>query len=738
MTRNNNQRAVAGRASRYLLLAFVSATSVTAASAQSVATPGPDTVAESAGTAPQGDIVVTATRRQESISKVPTSVTVFGSEQLKAIGATNLETVLNLVPSVVFVGDSGYRTSLTIRGVQGSNEDAAVAMYLDGVYVGRDVAQNIPLVDAESVQILRGPQGALYGKNTLGGAIIVRSRQPSYTTQLDASLKIQNYGYFGGWATVTGPIVSDKVAALVTVYSSADTGDFYNTTNNTHVNDAQRIGGRVAVNGKLSDTLKLDLAGDYSYDGSRVDNIKALGVYNLAVTPAQLGDTGINNRISANTQGVGDREIYGAQATLTWSIDPFTVSAVTAYRGYNLINNRDFDGTGANDYNFRIEQHQHQFSQEITLISPGHKRFNWLMGAQYFSDRFNSKITGTDYVGSLLFASPQAPPVDFAALMPSYNTDSYGAYLQGDFEIVRGLKAAAGLRYSYDKRTYSKDDRTFVNGGTPFTTVVSSGKDHWDGWLPEASLTYEITPHISIYGKYAGSYRPGGYNVNFTNSSNNEFKKETSQSYEGGLKWSLLGGRVSGSLTGYQIIWKDQQLTGIGAIGFVTANGDSKSHGIEFDSHARLTDELTLDGGVSWLKATFGAASFSVRDPISRLSSSVNVVGQPLLRAPEWSGSIGATYAQRDTGKGGIVAHADVAYVGDQYLVIGRPDLQAPSIVRLNARLGYKTDKWEVIAFGTNLLNRYTLYFAQTSAKFDTIGVTAPRRFGLEFRFHYR
>lgn len=723
---------------RCLLLACTSGLFCSVACAQTSPDGEASLTAGNSDAAPEGDIVVTATRRQEAVTKVPTSVTAFGSAQLKTLGATNLETVLNLVPSVVFVGDNGYRSSLTVRGVQGSNEDAAVAMYLDGVYVGRDVAQNIPLVDADSVQILRGPQGALYGKNTLGGAIIVKSRQPSFTTQLDASLKIQNYGYFGGWATVTGPISSDRVAALVTVFSSADAGNFYNTTLKRHVNDQQRAGGRVAVTAELSDTLKLDLAGDYTYDGSKVDNIKAAGVYNLAITPEQLGDTRINNRISASTQGGGHREIYGTQATLTWSGAPFTATSVTAYRGYNLVNNRDFDGTGAPYYNFRIEQHQHQFSQELTLISPGRERFNWLAGVQYFSDRFSSRITGTDRVGSLLFSAPQTPPVDFAALMPRYDTDSYGAYVQGDFEVLRGLKAAAGVRYSYDKRAFSKDDRTFVNNGTPFTTVVTGGKNHWEGWLPEASLTYELTPDVSIYGKYAGSYRPGGYNVNFTGSTANEFKKETSQSYEGGLKWSLMGGRFSGSLTGYRIIWKDQQLTAIGAIGFLTANGDSKSKGVEFDSHVRLTDELTLDGGVAWLKATFGRSLFSVRNPITRVASTINVEGQPLLRAPEWSGSLGVTYNQRDTGNGGITAHADLAYVGDQYLIIGRPDLEAPSIVRLNGRLGYRTKSWEAILFGTNLLNRYTLYFAQSSAKFDTIGITAPRRFGVEFRFHYR
>ena len=731
------RRGVGSRSVWCASLSCLSIFPLTAAHAQTE-TRVPPTAPDMTESAPDSDIVVTATRRPVAISKVPTSITAFSSQQLTAIGATNLETVLNLVPSVVFVGDSGYRTSLTVRGVQGSNEDAAVAMYIDGVYVGRDVAQNVPLIDAESVQILRGPQGALYGKNTLGGAIIIRSRQPSFTTQFDASLKAQNYGYLGGWATMTGPIAGGRVAALATFYSSMDTGDFYNTYLGKHVNAEQRIGGRLALTANLTDTLKLDLAGDYTHDGSRVDNIKAVGVYGLTLTPAQLGDTRIDNRISADTQGRGYRNIYGTQATLTWSGNPFTLTAVTAYRGYNLDNLRDFDGTGANFSPFEIAQRQHQFSEEITLVSKGSKRFNWLVGAQYFSDRFTSDIATTDNVGTLLLPTPLKPPVDFRARMPLYNTDSYGGYVQADYEILRGMKAAAGVRYSYDVRRYSKEEQVFINGNVAIATIITGGKNHWSGWLPEASLTYEIVPGVSVYGKYAGSYRPGGYNVNFTGSTANEFKKETSESYEGGLKWSLAGGRISGSLTGYQITWKDQQLTGIGSIGFLTANGDSKSRGVEFDSHLRLSDELSLDGGVSWLKATFGDARFSVRDPVTRVATTINVDGQPLLRAPTWSGSIGLTYTQRDTERGGIFAHTDLSYVDDQYLVIGRPDLNAPSIVRLNARLGYKTAKWEVIAFGTNLLDRYTLYFAQTSAAIDTIGVTSPRRFGLELRVHYR
>lgn len=600
--------------------------------------PTPET-AETAGSAapskepttPVGDIVVTATRRPESLQKVPIAVSVFTSETLRQINPSNIGAVLQLVPGFNFSSESNYRSFATLRGVQGSNEDAAVGMYYDGVYVGQDIAQNLALIDPESVQVLRGPQGALYGKSTLGGAVIVTSRQPLDEFHGNASASYGNYGAKDFRGTVTGPIAKGTLDFLISGYYGDNDGTFRNVFLDKHVNAKRDYGFQGSIKATISDRLSLRLSGDYNHDDRDIGNFKA--VYSSLVQPANGLAPGLTNTSSSNTLDSTLIKIYGGNLTAKYDADDFTITSVSAYRGYKSSGFRDADFSGANGQVYLNTQDQSQYSEDISVSSNGSHRFNWIFGSQYYYTSMSVDGITQDNIGNLLFTlPPSAAPVIAPILVPLYKTYSVAAYAQADFKLTDKLKIAAGIRYSNDHREFVKTETVTATGFTaPLVSYTYNQRGTWSAPTPEASISYQVTPGILTYVKYSRSYRPGGFNVNGTFAPlHNAFDAETANAYEAGIKSRFLDGRATLNLTAFQLDWHNQQVSYNGTLGFVTVNANSKSRGVELESSLMPVTGLTLEGNLYYLDAKFGSVLQTVRDPVTRATSNIDVGGSPL------------------------------------------------------------------------------------------------------------
>ena len=684
------------------------------------------------------DIVVTATRRPQELQKIPAAVTVLDGATIEKISPTNIGAVLNLVPGVSYTGESTYRSALTIRGVSGSNEDAAVAMYLDGVYVGHDLGQNLSNLDPESIQVLRGPQGALYGKNTLGGAVIVSSRRPTFNTHVSL---LGGYGDANSYnlrGSMTGAIVPDKVAGYVFGYAAGNDGRYYNIFDNRHVGSRRAYGGQAALLFQVSDATSVTFRGDYSRN--RFEEANRKGLFATGTFLRNELSTGYNDKVALDFVGFGLVKNYGALMNVTVEADPFTLTSVTAYRGYHVRDLRDVDGTGRPFGSAGILQDQDQISQEFTLTSRGKKRFNWIVGAQLFHENLDETFSVNDLVGGVVRPGLAGrAPVTYVYDTKGYKTDSIALYAQADFLITEGLTMAAGARYSIDDRKYLKTETQYLSNPSAIGfQYLYPERASYSALTPEASLSYEFTPTVSIYGKYGKSYRPGGFNVNpvLNPAAQNEFGKESANSYEAGLRTRFAGNRLTFNVTAFRIDWKDQQVSFINQVGaFTVANVQSRSQGVEVEANANVSRAFQIGASGTYLDATFGSIVFPTRDPVTRVPFFANANGTPLNFAPKWSGSLYGTYTHRFDDERSLSLRTDVSYKSRQSVQPLRPDVAGPPITRINGRLEYDFGRFVAALWIKNALNRFSNYTSQSTATLDVIGLTEPRTFGAEFGF---
>lgn len=688
----------------------------------------------------QGDIVVTATRRPQSLQKVPAAVTIFNSDAIAKISPTNIGAVLNLVPGVSFTGENTYRTTLTIRGVSGSNEDAAVAMYLDGVYIGHDLGQNLSNLDPDSIQVLRGPQGALYGKNTLGGAVIVNSRKPTFDTHVSLLAGYGNDNWYNARASITGTIVPDKIAGYAFGYTTGNDGRYKNIYDGRNVGSRRNYGGQVALLLQASDVTTITLRGDYSRNHFQEANRKGLFASGN-FQPNQLS-TGYNDNVALDFVGPGTVKNYGATMNIIVDAEPFTLTSVTGYRGYHVVDERDVDGTGLAFGYADILQRQNQISQEFTLTSHGHKRFNWITGAQIYYEDLDETFRVVDLVGGVVKPGlATRAPVNYVYDTKGYKTNSFAFYAQADFLIMRGLTLAGGIRYSLDDRKYLKTETQFLSNPAAIGFLFTyPERASYHALTPEASLTYEFTSNISLYGKYGKSYRPGGFNVNPTlnPAAQNNFNKETADSYEVGLRTRVFNNRLTLNVTGFKIDWKNQQVTFINQIGaFTVANVQSQSKGIEVEASASVSPAFQLAASATYLDAKFGHVIFPTRNPVTRVSFFADASGTPLNFAPKWSAAGSATYTRQIGDDQKVLLRTDVSYKSKQSIQPLRPDIAGPAIVRLNGRLEYDRGPYMAALWVKNALNRFSNYTSQSTATLDVIGLTEPRTFGAEIGFKF-
>lgn len=691
---------------------------------------------EQGQTSESPDIVVTATRRPQSLQKVPAAVTFFTGDAIAKISPTNIGAVLNLTPGVAYVGENTYRTSLTIRGVSGSNEDAAVAMYIDGIYVGHDIGQNLTNIDPESMQVLRGPQGALYGKNTLGGAVIVTSRKPSFDTKASMLAGYGNDNWYNVRGSLTGAIVPEKLAGYVFGYATGNDGRYRNIVTGKDIGSRRAYGGQAALLWNPSDTLSVVLRGHYGRDRFEEANRKGLRGQAGFFLPNQLS-TGYNDEVALDYVGRGLLRNYGASLTMTLEAEPFTLTSITGYRGYKAHDDRDIDGTGLPYGAGIIDQKQSQYSQEMTLTSNGRKRFNWIAGIQLFRENFASRFQVLDLVGSVVRPGLGARvPVNYVYDVRGYETTSYAAYVQADYRLMEQLTLAGGVRYSLDDRNYEKTETQFLSNPNAIGFLFTyPGRATYTALTPEVSLTYEISPAVSLYGKFGQSYRPGGFNVNPTlnPAANNEFGKETANSYEIGLRSKLFDNHVTFNATAFRIDWKNQQISFLNQVGaFTVANVQSRSQGVEVEASAAITEALQLNLSGTYLDATFGHVVFPTRDPVTRAAFFADANGTPLNFAPKWSFGGSATYTHRINDDQKIVGRVDLAYRSAQSVQPLRPDLAGPAITRLNGRLEYDRGGYSIALWVKNALNRFSNYTSQSTALVDVVGLTEPRSLGIE------
>ncbi|WDF75174.1 TonB-dependent receptor [Novosphingobium sp. KACC 22771] len=713
--------------------------------------------ATDSGTA--GEIVVTAQKRSESLHSVPVAVSVLTGATLAAAARPSIESASQLVPALNFQ-KSGTTLNQTIylRGVGTATFSIAgepsVSTVVDGVVYARSGEAFSDLVDIAQMEVLRGPQGTLFGKNASAGVINITSQMPK--NEFSGSIEA-NYFEGNEWrvkGALNVPLGKD-LAARFTGFASAYDGNIRNLATQSMVNGYDHVGGRAQFLYNPGTGVKIYVAADYHRNNDNCcADIIATGpltgagapttslAFNVLPTPMGAKTGFINQNLVTSTKEEG----WGVSGQADIDIGTHTLTSITAYREWNNTEIRDGDWldrayVGFNQLHDNGPQKSNTFSQELRLTSPAANRLSYVLGAYYsraFSERIftrNDEVctaTATAPSGVLIpCGSANANPSTFPSATADFGStfSNVAVFGQATFKLAERVRLVGGLRYTHDKLDVFHIRRTTLAGpgingnfdqgvfdtgvsnGVPFRTGTS--KDNLSG---KAVLQADLSRDVMAYASYARGYKGPAYNIffNLTPTGTNVIAPETSDAFEVGLKNTLFGGKLTLNLAGFYAKYHNFQannpdlVAGVVVTRFTNA-GEVSTKGVEADMSWRLGPDTTLGGGLAYTDAHVvnfyaapGAAATSIIQP-----------GTPLAYAPKWKGSLSLDHRVRTDGWADLVFGASGNFQSSQLSLFTPNDVQrqfgtipAYGLVNIQAGLVSPTDKWRIVAQVRNLFDQ--------------------------------
>lgn len=703
--------------------------------ARALAAPVQDGAAQGADAddASGGDIVVTARRRSESLQDVPLSVTAFGQAELESQGVTSLRDMAHIMPGVQFTERGSLSTQLTIRGVGGDSRnigiEAGVGMYVDGVYVPRTSGYNSDLAEIAQIEVLRGPQGTLFGKNTIGGVINITTKAPSDTFEGSAYASYGNYDALRTQASISGPL-ADNLSARLTVATFDRDGYIHNIFDGQDVNDENRRGARLQLLYKAGDSLDITLNADITRD-RRTTLQSQMASPAGAAAPYYTG-----RRFEANTDQPNrdKRDMWGTSLTANYRLPGgLVLSSISAYRKIDVTVSSDIDQLPVNLFNSNpLTDFVQMASQELRLTSPGDGPLRYVGGLYYYHQR------GTAVRNIFIGGSLANGAINRAKAI----TDSYAAYLNADYDLLDTLTLTGGIRYTYEKKT---GDYLQIRGpllSYDFDDLRRSDKNvSWTG-----SLTYKPSSAFTAYATVSKGFKSGGFNLDTISAPNLipddlVFGPEAVVNYEIGIKGQAFDRMLRFSLAAFQMDYSDKQVAQIVATAAspvpsiqVTNAGKAKIRGIELETTLRPMKGLSLSANAAYLDAKYTRFDYSAPGA----AVTISYAGNRIEFTPDWT--LGAQGEYRfGIGSGEGFVTGAVNYNGETYLQPeALPKYREPGYALVDARIGYETANGVTIAlWGKNLTQKAYRTYARVFGGLDQLVYGEPRTYGVEVRYRF-
>ena len=704
------------------------------------------------------EVIVTARKRDEASLNVPVAVNVFTAAEIAAAGIQRPQDFIDLTPNMTLVQTQNQGTSfVTVRGIsQARNSEPSVAVVIDGVAMANPSQFNQELIDIESIQVLKGPQGALYGRNAIGGAILVTSKQP--TDEFEGKISAgydSGPGYKVG-ATVSGPVSDTVKYRLTAAYSDTD-GYINNPYLHEDADPYEDLSARGLLVWEPSDGFRADLR-------AYVSDVSTQALY-FNITES-VNDTHLPVRV--NNPGVNDRDLYGASLKLDWSGTWGTITSVTAYdKLEELLTGDQFNFLPIEEsvlfQFFQADQAQHQFldvdavSQELRFTSPADRRARWIFGAYAIStDRFISTGNVIDIGDGIVpevkhtpltkfdLATNCFPPQcrQFTFLADSQDNFAWAVFGDLSFDITDKLEGSVALRYDNDERENTTDTPTeFLP--TPDAVTGQVRKHTWDEVQPKVTLRYKPAETSTWYIGYSRGFRSGGFNQTGVGAANipgihDLFDKETADTYEAGFKGEFMDRRLATNLSVYYtqangsyffVFDPNTSTQNLGNL------GDVDYMGFEAELKAAMTDSFDAYLGLGY---TDSEIKESARDP--------NDVGNQAPLVSEYSVNLGLAWRHDLAAFGGanFFARADLDVTGPTWFY---PDnfTERDTISLVNLRVGLDSKSWSVTAWAKNLTDEdYNAEWSPGPQFFPNPGYTnnfvfkaLPRRWGVDLAYRF-
>jgi iron complex outermembrane receptor protein len=614
------------------------------------ATAADDEGANTAGTLEE--VIVTAQRREQILQEVPMSISAFGGEELAAMQADNLDSLQGGVPNLNLVQGRGSNSSVNafIRGVGQPDAlqsfDPAVGIYLDDVYMSRIQGGLFKLYDIERIEVLRGPQGTLYGKNTPGGAIRLITRTPGQEFEAMAGVLVGNDDRFQAKAYLSGP-TTDTLSLGISVLRDSRDGFVTDTIDGKDYNDEDTLVARVKANWDASEDVNVVFSVDYTKE--EVES--TLGRAEAALTsidlatgvvvrqPAPTGDWNFETSTSMTDAGGQETDHWGAHATVSWDINnDTTLKSITAYRELQTAGYIDIDASVLELGDVFVGLDQNQFSQEFQLLGNNGSDLNWVVGAYYLNEEVPSdQIAFAD--DFLLFGGV---PISFTrTIADDLETTSYAVFGQVDYQFGERWNLGVGIRYTKEEKDYFRTTSTFSDIlGVADPAFEFNDSDDWSDWTPTITLDYSLNDDVRLYGRLAKGFKSGGFNGRANSAADvSTFDPEEVWTGEIGAKTTMADGRLRANYTLFMSQYDDfQARVSVGdGIDFrfpVLNAAELDIYGAEVELTWLPIDPLQLSTQIGYLNTEYGKGGFFGSD---------GVEDEPAF-APDWTARFNGIY----------------------------------------------------------------------------------------------
>jgi iron complex outermembrane receptor protein len=712
------------------------------AAALSVATvrpaSGQDTSSPSSGGEPQlQEVIVSAQKRPENNLNVPIAVKALSSSDLAARGLDGIHDLQQAVPALQF-NSVGGDPNIFLRGVGTDtdlpNADPSVAPYVDGVYVAFSKGLDFDLAGLDHIEVLEGPQGTLFGRNSSGGAINFITRTPTDAFKYSASATAGNFSLskFNGY--VEGKAADGLDLGVYASFSGRNTYDNFIFTTPAA---AGLTPGRVTqkdfrVKG-VYETGLVKLTGSYEYFSAITPEINYRNTSpdapGFAIDPPALirpylfvTDFGSTSRTFVNAGTLRE------EVALGWA----SLVGISGVRNTNNFGALDDDATGAPLIGLEAAAHETQYSQELQLLSPSGQRLTWIAGLYYYHD------SGGFVPLNIVFGPTIAPPIAVDTETTNVKTNSYSAFAQATYEIIDRLNLTLGARYTQDHKAFTSSEGFYDSSQTLLFPSVEYPKSQktWNNFTPKVGLDYKIGSTL-LYGSYSEGYKAGVYNI-ASLTAPGPVNPEHVHAFEIGTKSQLLDHRLNLTTSVYHYSIDDLQVQTIppsGGTAILQNAASAKIYGAEIAIDALVTDNLRLNASTAYIHSRYNSfPGYSTFIPGTLTPTVVDASGNVGERTPTNTSSVGATYTH------GVWNGTRVELSGNVYYNSGfywepANHLKQGSYMLLNASAAYvfADDRARVTFWGKNLADKYL-----PNVQFPSVyGVSyedgTPRTFGVTF-----
>ena len=742
----------------------VLATVFAAAPAYSQVTQPTDTNATLPGpsSASVGEIVVTAQKRSESVQKIPLAVSAIGGAALQTRGDTSLQGLGQIVPGLN-VSEQVGQARLTLRGIGVDNistgAESSVAFNQDGIFYSRSAAALASFYDVDRVEVLRGPQGTLYGRNATGGSVNIITNRPTSTLHGALNLTGGNYETASGDGFLSGPL-SDTVSARMSFQIQHHDGYGENLVTGHGIDNKDSQAVRTQLLFKPNDRLSVLVASDYYRERDRANGYHYLGPAGETATGGPVTPTGLllggfvpgSRRDIASARDPRAHDIfYGGRVDASYELsDSVTLRSLSAYRRAAYKVNTDTTPLGVDLFPLTVTERSNQYTQEFQLnIDSARNKF----------------VSGLFYLHENIFGSEAAPLNLRAVGGPDFfvqgffgggrlKTDAAAGYAQDTYSVTEQVRLTLGGRYSWERKRV--DDQTSFDFDRPYSPdnpVLSPHHiDHktFKSFTPKVGVDWDVAPRTLVYASWSRGFKSGTYNLG---ASGPPLRPEKVDAYEAGLKTTLADGRLRANIAGFYYDYKDLQVGKVQDQLVILENAaTARIYGLEGEFTAKPVADLTLSLNASWLHARFrryvtadqarpGGDGTTI-DASSGLPA-FDLSGNSLPQSPNYTIDVGAEYAIH-LARGTVTLRGESNWSDRVYFTpFNRGILSQPAFSIQNAFVTFERGDghWRLSAYVKNIRNRVILASGQVSTALlgsPIIGfVQPPRTYGatLGYRF---